>query len=126
MKSNLPFFGIIREVIDIMTSRQKLVHFATTPLYSNAFYLMLNTAVMALMGFFFWMVVARFYSEVEVGYSSATISAINLLLIISLAGLNTSLIRFLPRSDKPQELINTSCTLSSLISLVVAGIFIAG
>jgi len=126
MKSNLPFFGIIREVIDIMTSRQKLVQFAATPLYSNAFYLMLNTAIMALMGFFFWMIVARFYSEAEVGYSSAIISALNLLAIISLAGLNTSLIRFLPRSDKPQELINTSYTLSSLISLMIAGIFIAG
>ena len=109
-----------------MTSRQKLWQFATTPLYSNAFYLMLNTAIMALLGFFFWMIVARFYSESEVGFSSAIISAINLLSIISLAGLNTSLIRFLPQSDKPRELINTSYTLSSLISLVVAGIFIAG
>ena len=87
---------------------------------------MLNTAIMAILGFFFWMIVARFYSEAEVGFSSAIISALNLLNIISLAGLNTSLIRFLPRSDKPQELINTSYTLSSLISLVVAGIFIAG
>ena len=125
-KANLPFFSIIREVIDIVTSRQKLVHFSTTPLYSNAFYLMLNTAIMSLLGFFFWMVVARYYTEAEVGYSSAIISALNLLAIISLAGLNTSLIRFLPRSDKPQELINTSYTLSSLISLVIAGIFIAG
>jgi len=125
-KANLPFFSIIRELIDIVTSRQKLGQFATTPLYSNAFYLILNTAIMAILGFVFWMIVARFYSEAEVGFSSAIISALNLLMIISQAGLNTSLMRFLPRSDKPQELINTSYTLSSLISLVVAGIFIAG
>jgi len=87
---------------------------------------MLNTAIMALLGFFFWMVVARFYTEAEVGYSSAIISAISLIAIISLAGLNTSLIRFLPQAARPQKLINSCCTLSALISLVVAAIFIAG
>jgi len=87
---------------------------------------MLNTAVMALCGFFFWMVVARFYTEAEVGFSSAIISAISLIATISLVGLNTSLVRFLPQADKPQELINSCYTLSALVSLVVAGIFIAG
>ena len=96
------------------------------PLYTNAFYLMLNTAVMAFLGFFFWIVVARFYTEAEVGYSSAIISAISLLAVLSLAGLNSSLIRFLPRADKPKDLINSCFTLSGLISLIAAGIFIAG
>ena len=79
---------------------------------------------MALCGFFFWMMVARFYTEAEVGFSSAIISAINLIALISLVGLNTSLVRFLPHTDKPQELINTCYTLSGLISLVVAAILI--
>jgi len=70
--------------------------------------------------------VARFYSEAEVGYSSAMISAISLLALISLAGLNTSLIRFLPQAEKPQELINSCYTLSGLVSLVVTSIFFAG
>jgi Polysaccharide biosynthesis protein. len=60
---------------------------------------MLNIAVMALCGFFFWMVVARFYTEAEVGYSSAIISAISLLALISMVGLNTSLIRFLSHAE---------------------------
>jgi len=81
---------------------------------------------MALCGFFFWMVVARFYTEAEVGFGSAIISAISLTAIISLVGLNTSLIRFLPHADKPQELINTCYTLSGLVSLIVSGIFVAG
>lgn len=81
---------------------------------------------MAVLGFFFWIVVARFYTEAEVGFGSAIISAISLIAIISLLGLNTSLIRFLPQADKPQELINSCYTLSGLISLVVASIFIAG
>ncbi len=127
MKSpNFPFFKVIIEAIEIATSRQKLKQVVTTPLYSNAFYLMLNTAVMALCGFFFWMVVARFYPEAEVGFSSAIISAISLIAIISLVGLNTSLIRFLPQADKPQELINSCYVLGGLVSLVVASIFIVG
>ena len=117
---------VISEAIDTLFSRHKLKRVVSTPLYRNAFYLMLNTAIMALLGFFFWMVVARFYTEAEVGYSSAIISAISLIAIISLAGLNTSLIRFLPQAARPQKLINSCCTLSALISLVVAAIFIAG
>ena len=125
-KTDLAVFKVITEAIGTITSRRRLKQVVTTPLYSNAFYLMLNTAVMALCGFFFWMVVARFYTEAEVGFGSATISAISLIATISLVGLNTSLIRFLPQADKPQELINTCYTLSSLVSLVVAVVFIVG
>ena len=87
---------------------------------------MTSTAVMALLGLFFWVVVARFYTEAEVGYSSAIISVVNLLAILSLVGLNDSLIRFLPQADEPQKLINSSFTLTTLISLAIAGIFVAG
>ena len=124
--SDLPLFKVIAEALDVITSRQKLKQLIAMPLYSNAFYLMLNTAVMALFGFFFWMIVARFYTEAEVGLGSAIIAAISLLSLISLVGLNISLIRFLPHSDKPQELINSCYTLGALISLVIAGISVVG
>jgi len=121
-----PPFKVVSEAIAVITSRKKLKQVISVPLYSNAFYLMLNAGVMALLGFFFWMVVARFYTEAEVGFSSAIISAMRLLALISLVGLNISLVRFLPHSDRPQELINSCYTLGGLVSLVVAGIFIAG
>jgi len=124
--SDLPLFKVIAEALDVITSRQKLKQLIAMPLYSNAFYLMLNTAVMAFLGFFFWMIVARFYTEAEVGLGSAIIAAISLLSLISLVGLNISLIRFLPHSDKPQELINSCYTLGGLTSVAVAGIFLAG
>jgi len=124
--SGLPPLKVIAEAIDIITSREKLKQTVATPLYSNAFYLILNTGVLALLGFFFWMIVARFYTEAEVGFSSAIISAINLLALISMVGLNISIVRFLPRADKPRDLINSCYTLSGLISLAVAGIFLAG
>ncbi len=124
--SDFPPFKVIAEALDVITSREKLEQVTTTPLYSNAFYLMLTTAVMALFGFFFWIIVARFYTEAEVGFGSAVISASSLLAIVSLLGLNVSLVRFLPHADKPQDLINSCYTLASLISLVIAGIFLAG
>jgi len=117
---------IIAETVATVSSIQRLKQAVTTPLYSNAFYLMLNTAVTSLLGFFFWMVVARFYSEAQVGFSSAIISAITFLAIMGLAGLDISLIRFLPHADKPQELINSCYTMGGLVSVVAAGIFIAG
>ena len=98
----------------------------TTPLYANALYLMLSTIVTSLCGFFFWLIVARFYSEAVVGYSSAIISALNLLAVLSLVGLNTSLVRFLPQADSPPKMINTCFTLGSLVSLLAAAIFLAG
>lgn len=124
--SELAPFKVVAEAIGIITSREKLKQFVAIPLYSNAFYLMLNTGVMALFGFFFWVVVARFYTETEVGLGSAIIAAMSLLSIISLVGLNISLVRFLPHSDKPQDLINSCYTLGGLVSLAVAGIFLAG
>jgi len=98
--SDFPPFKVIAEALDVITSKEKLERVTTTPLYSNAFYLMLNTGVMALFGLFFWIVVVRFYTEAEVGLGSAIISAMSLLSIISLVGLNVSLVRFLPHSDK--------------------------
>jgi hypothetical protein len=101
MLSDFPPFKVIAEAIGIITSREKLKQFVAIPLYSNAFYLMLNTGVMAVFGFFFWIVVARFYTEAEVGLGSAIISAMSLISIMGLVGLNISLVRFLPHADKP-------------------------
>jgi O-antigen/teichoic acid export membrane protein len=97
-----------------------------SPLFRNSFFLMANTAVLAGLGFFFWMVVARFYTEAEVGWGSAIISAISLLALLSVPGFGASLIRFLPKAEKPQEMINTCFTISGAIAVVLAVIFVAG
>jgi O-antigen/teichoic acid export membrane protein len=119
-------FGTIGEALRTITSRQGIRRLLTTPLYANALYLILSTAVTSLSGFFFWLIVARFYTEAVVGYSSAIISALSLLIVLSMVGLDISLVRFLPRADNPCKMINTCFTLGSLVSLLVAGIFLAG
>ena len=122
---NLHILDTITEAVNIITSRQGLKQFLTTPLYRNAVYLMVNAVIVSLLSFLFWVVAARFYTEAEVGYSSAIISAASLLATLSLLGFNFSLVRFLPQAEKPRELINSCFTLSGLISLVIAGIFLA-
>jgi len=123
---DFPPFDTINEALRAATSRQGIKRVLTTPLYANALYLILSNTIMALCGFFFWLIVARFYSEAVVGYSSAIISALNLLAVLSLVGFNISLVRFLPRAENPSKMINTCLTLGSLVSLLAAAIFLAG
>lgn len=105
---------------------QSVVEHIKSPLYRNSFFLMANTVVTAGLGFFFWMVVARFYTEAEVGWGSAIISAISLLAMLSVPGFGAALIRFLPRAEKPQEMINACLTISGAIAVVLGVIFVAG
>jgi len=87
---------------------------------------MTNTIVMTGLGFFFWMVVARFYTEAEVGLGAAIISAISLLAMLSRLGFGAALIRFLPKAEKPVDIINSCLTLSGMVALTLAAIFMAG
>jgi len=96
------------------------------PLYRNALFLMATTIVTTGLGFFFWMVIARFYTEADLGLGAAIISAITLLALLSRLGLGFGLIRFLPKADKPVDLINSCFTLSGIVALAMAAIFIAG
>lgn len=96
------------------------------PLYRNSYYLMANTVVTSALGYFFWIIVARFYTETEVGMGSAIISAILLLVSLSKLGFDIGIIRFLSKAEKPSELINSCLTINVIVSLFVAAIFVVG
>jgi len=98
------------------------------PLYENAFYLILSTAVMNVLGFLYWFIAARLYSDEDVGLVSAVIAAAGILSILSEFGLGISLIRFLPLSEgeKGNEMINSCINVCTYASLVLTVIFIAG
>lgn len=104
----------------------RLRRYLKAPLYRNSLFLIANTVFTTGLGFFFWMIVARFYTEYEVGVGSAIISAVYFLALLSMPGLDVAVIRFLPKSQKPVELINSCLTLSGILALVVGGIFLAG
>jgi O-antigen/teichoic acid export membrane protein len=89
-------------------------------LYNNAFYLMLNTAATSALGFIFWIIMARFFSNAEVGIGTVLISASGLIASISILGLGFGLIRYMPDAgDDVCRLNNSVFTLTALL----AGIF---
>lgn len=128
MKSpNFPLLKVITEAIDIITSRRKLKQVAATPLYRNAVYLMLNSAILAIAGFFFWAIAARLYPVKGVGLASAAISAMALLAMLSTMGLTYGLIRFLPSAgEKANGMINSCFTIGGGTSIALSLIFLAG
>ena len=95
-------------------------------LYTNAMYLILAQATMAGLGFFFWVIVARYYTEAELGYSSAIISTIGLVALTGHIGLDSFLVRFLAGAENPRRLFNTCLTYAGLATGVAAIIGVAG
>jgi len=111
----------------IITTKEGLKSLYGVPLYRNAVYLMLNSGAVNITGFFFWLLAARLYSTEAVGLASAAISATALLTLISTLGLDYALIRFLPSSgDKARSIVNSCFTLTGVISIALAFIFLAG
>lgn len=104
---------------------KKLIDHKNDPLFKNSYYLIGNTFVTAAIGFIFWIIAARLYTTEQIGISSAIISAMSLITIFSLLGLDISIIRYLPDKDK-KGLINTSFTITSIVTLLLSTIFISG
>ena len=93
---------------------------ANDSLYRNSIYLMLSTGVMAVFGFFFWIINARLYSAEQVGIGTTLISVMTLISSFSILGLGNGLIRYLPTSERKNKKINTSFTLVILMSILIS------
>jgi O-antigen/teichoic acid export membrane protein len=96
------------------------------PLYRNSYYLMANTAVVSILGYAFWIVVARFYDVADVGLASTIIVCMGLLVTLSNLGFDIAFIRFLNKSEKPAEFINSGLTITGIVSIFMAFVFIMG
>jgi O-antigen/teichoic acid export membrane protein len=68
---------------------------------------MLSKGVMAVFGFFFWIINARLYSAEQVGIGTTIISTMTLIPSFSILGLGNGLIRYLPTSERNNKKINT-------------------
>ncbi len=96
-------------------------------LYRNAIFLIAANLANSLLGFVFWIAAARFYTPEEVGLGSAVISATQLLTGLAGLGLGFGLVRFLPGSPREaRRMINTLLAVSALMSVLAAGVFLAG
>ncbi|TVZ88963.1 polysaccharide biosynthesis C-terminal domain-containing protein [Streptomyces sp. BK340] len=94
-------------------------------LFRNAYALMLNTGISAVLGLGFWLAAARYYSESAVGQGSAAIAAMKLLAGLTAVTLTGALARFIPVSgQRTGRLIFRTYAGSSLVVAVAAGIFL--
>lgn len=98
----------------------KFTHLLSDRMYRNSFYLIASSGVLMGTGFLFWMLVARFYTSEEVGIATTTYSLLTTISGFSLIGITSGLARFLPSGDFAQQKINTSLTLITMVTLVLA------
>ncbi|WP_030252250.1 lipopolysaccharide biosynthesis protein [Streptomyces violens] len=96
-----------------------------TPLFRNAYALMLNTGISGLLGLGFWLVAARYYTESAVGQGSAAIAAMKLLAGLTALTLTGALARFIPVAGRATgRLVFRTYAGSSLVVAVAAGVFL--
>lgn len=95
-------------------------------LLKNSSYLIISSFITSIIGFLFWIVVARYYTPDDVGIVSALFSGISLVSMIGSIGLSRALIFYLPR-DKNTDKIISSCIVTGIISSIIFSlIFILG
>ena len=111
-----------RHIRDLMTSqtetgsrwsplRKLQARLRTDHLVRNSLYLMLSYGLQAALGFMFWVIAARLFSTGDVGRASSLVSATSLVAFLSLFGLNSTLVRFLPTSENRDALITAAVIL---------------
>lgn len=106
---------LVREVLQDMRS----------PLYRNAIFLVANTALVAGAGFLFWFIVAKLYTEHEVGQALVLVGVATFLATLAQLGFGTGLIRFLPGTKRNRgRMINSCLTLSSILSVIFAAVML--
>ncbi len=98
---------------------------ARSPLYRNAFFIMLASLIGSLLGFVFLYVVYQAYDLTDAGYAATMVNTVTFLVGIGSLGMPIALVRFLPESDDPSALVNTSLSISGVLSAALALAFVA-
>ncbi|MDX3232238.1 lipopolysaccharide biosynthesis protein [Streptomyces sp. ME19-01-6] len=94
-------------------------------LFRNAYALMLNTGISAVLGLGFWLAAARYYTEDAVGQGSAAIAAMKLLAGVTAVTLTGALARFIPvAGGTTGRLVLRTYAGSSVVVAVAAGVFL--
>ncbi|MFE0676188.1 lipopolysaccharide biosynthesis protein [Streptomyces sp. NPDC058867] len=94
-------------------------------LFRNAYALMLNTGISAVLGLGFWLAAAHYYSESAVGQGSAAIAAMKFLAGLTAVTLTGALARFIPIAGRATgRLIFRTYAGSSVVVAVAAGAFL--
>ncbi len=94
-------------------------------LFKNAYALMINTGISAVLGLGYWVVAARYYSEEAVGQGSAAIAAMKFLAGLTAVTLMGALARFIPVAGRTTaRLIFRTYAASSVLVALAALVFL--
>lgn len=119
--------SLFNDALGVLLSRQKQKQLLGISLYRNALFLVITNLAVPLTSFVFWIIVARFYTDEDVGLASAALSMVTLLALFSTLGFEFGLIRYLSNSGQnANRMVNTSFTIGTLASVVCSCIFLAG
>lgn len=108
-----------------MIGTRLMLKFATNRQLRNSVYLLLGSLATAGFGFIFWIIAARLFDAPTVGVATVLISLSSLISLLSLAGFDSSFVRFLPKSRDHTTYVNSGIMVTSLLSIVFSAIFLA-
>lgn len=96
------------------------------PLYLNSIFMIASTGVLAAFGFIFWIFVARIFPVENIGIATSLISVMTLISDITLLGFNISLIYYLPKTQRKNDMITSSNILIIITTIIFSIIFLSG
>jgi len=110
----------------VQAHRRGSVPLWRSSLYVNSSYLIAANVSNAGFGFVFWTMAARMYPAQTVGLTAAVVSAIGMLAMLSVLGLDYAIIRFLPNAAESEAIINSSLTIGLISAVAFSLVFLAG
>jgi O-antigen/teichoic acid export membrane protein len=84
---------------------------------------MLATVAAALFGFVFWILIARSFNTSTVGLATTLIASSSLISLLGLAGFDTVFIRFLAKSKRKNDQINSGLLITAIVTIIVSVLF---
>jgi O-antigen/teichoic acid export membrane protein len=105
----------------------RLLAHTRTPLFANAYALIASNVAASALGFFYWILAARYYQPEAVGLNSALVAALLFLAGIASLYLDGVLMRFISRAGQSVlRLILAAYLCSTAVAVIAAAVFLLG
>lgn len=102
----------------------KLSFISKDSFLKNAYILISDGISNTFLGFIYWLIAARLFEASDIGIANSAISAIILVVSLSVQGFGVGIIRLLPQyPDKENQVINSCLTLSLILLSLILSIF---
>jgi O-antigen/teichoic acid export membrane protein len=92
------------------------------PLFGNAYALIANTGITAILGFAYWVMAARLFDATDVGLAAAAISAMSLLAMLSQFNLEAAMVRFVPTAGADTRRLVGTVYVVCIAAAAIAGV----